>query len=109
MGNGRTLFLPAGEGFAIASVEGDTTLAAGWKDAPGVQALASDGKLDGYWPALRQKLSALGVLVTGIRGVYAATFQDGSVLLLNTTDAAQNAAVKGKNVALPPVSLIEVP
>jgi len=105
----RTLFRPAGEGFDIVTVEGDKQLAAGWKDAKGVQSIPADAKLDGYWPVLRQKLGEMGIGVTGVRGVYAATFQDGSALLLNMTSTSQSVTVRAKRVAVPPVSIIEVP
>jgi len=106
----RALFLPEGEGLAIAAVEGDAQAAAGWKGMKGVQALPAGGaRLDAYWPALREKLAGEGILVTGTRGVYGAVFQDGSALLLNMTGAAQKAVVKVKSVDLPPVSIVEVP
>jgi hypothetical protein len=105
----RALFLPSGEGHAVVPVEGDAQAVAGWKGMKGVQVLSADAKLGAYWPALRERLAGLGILVTGTRGVYGTVFQDGSALLLNMTDAPQPVTVKGKAVEVPPVAIVEVP
>jgi hypothetical protein len=103
----RALFLP--EGHAVVPVEGDGQAAAGWKGSKGVQVLPAGAGLDAYWPALRETLASMGILVTGARGVYGTIFRDGSALLLNMTDAPGQVTVKGNAVAVPPAAIVEVP
>jgi hypothetical protein len=106
---GRTLYIPAGSGLELQSLSADGKAVPVALPKGGVQQIQTGANLEDYWAGLRKELASNGVLVTGIRGVYGAVFEDGSVLLLNTTASAQNVSVKGKAVELPATSIVEEP
>lgn len=105
---GGMLYLPAFPGGTLQTVEGDRSVAAGWAKLDNVHRIVTDAKLTAYGVALRRELSPRGVLVMNVPGVYATTFRDGSVLLLNVNAAAKDVTVAGKKLTLAPVSITEI-
>jgi len=105
---GGTLYLPRFGGGVLQSVEGDRSIASGWAKLDNVRRIVTDAKLAAYGVALRRELSARGVLVMNVPGVYATTFRDGSILLLNVNATAKDVTVAGKKLTLAPVSITEV-
>jgi hypothetical protein len=104
----RLLYLPRGNDFAIATVEGDRSVALDWPTLPGVRSLISNANLDGYFAALQRDLGQQGVMVTGIPGVYATTFEDGSVLVLNMNDEGKTVVVRGQAVLVAGGGIVEL-
>jgi hypothetical protein len=105
---GGAMYLPGFPRGGVRSVEGDRSVASGWAKLDNVRRIATDTKLTQYTVALRRDLPARGVLVMNVPGVYATTFRDGSMLLLNVNDAAKDVTVAEKKITLAPVSITEI-